>query len=140
VQKIIGDVMTNSCLFCELYLKKDRILYENKTFWTLFDKNPVTNGHALAIPKRHVISFFDLKKTELSDLLDSLQNTKEIIDDKFNPDSYNMGINDGESAGRTIHHLHVHLIPRYKGDVENPVGGVRNIIPGKGEYLRGRKE
>ncbi len=128
-----------SCIFCELYSRQDEILYENKTFWTKFDINPVTNGHALAISKRHVLSFFDLNEIDLSDLLDVLQNTKRKIEEKFHPDAYNIGINDGESAGRTVHHLHIHLIPRYKGDIENPVGGVRNIIPGKGDYLRGLK-
>ena len=124
------------CLFCELYFNKSIIIYENNLFWSLFDKNPVSIGHALLIPKKHVVSFFDLDSKDLENLFEGMNEVKKIIDKKYSPDAYNIGINDGETAGRTIHHLHIHLIPRYKGDVKNPMGGVRNVIPGKGEYVK----
>ena len=130
--------MPTTCLLCELHSEGKRIVYENKIFWSLLDKNPVSEGHSLIIPKRHLISFFELNENDLSYLFYAMQNTKKTIEERFHPDAYNIGINDGQSAGRTIHHLHVHLIPRYKGDVENPIGGVRNIIPGKG-YWRAEK-
>ena len=126
----------DDCLFCSIYENKTGIVYENANFFTQFDKYPVTPGHAEVIPKRHVVSFFDLHENELPALLDALTKMRKTIDEKHNPDAYNIGVNDGEKAGRTIHHLHVHLIPRYKGDVENPRGGVRHIIPGKGDYTK----
>ena len=128
--------MQNNCLFCEIYSDKSIIIYENSLFWSLFDKNPVTKGHALLIPKKHVVSFFDLDSKDFENLFEGMNEVKKIIDKKYSPDAYNIGINDGETAGRTIHHLHIHLIPRYKGDVKNPMGGVRNVIPGKGEYVK----
>ena len=125
----------DTCLFCD---KDNRgiheIISENKLFYARWDQFPVSKGHAEVIPKRHVKSFFDLTQEELVQMYELLCETKKKIDEKFNPDAYNIGINDGETAGRTIHHLHIHLIPRYKGDVEDPRGGVRHIIPGKGYY------
>jgi len=125
----------DKCLFCDLQkTKKDQNVLENDLFYAHWDENPVNKGHALIISKRHTLSFFDLTELELTQMYNLLQKTKAIIDEKYNPDAYNIGVNDGGSAGRTIHHLHIHLIPRYKGDVENPRGGVRHIIPGKGDY------
>lgn len=120
------------CLFC----KPEGVIVENNFVYGKFDKFPVTKGHALVIPKRHVLSFFELREEELQELYDALCRLKEKIDKEHHPDGYNVGINDGEAAGRTIHHLHVHLIPRYKGDVEAPAGGVRHIVPGKGSCQR----
>jgi|SRR3989344_2234461 len=125
-----------NCLFCNIHEKGVEILYENNRFYSRYDKFPVNKGHVNIIIKKHIVSFFDLTKRDISDLLDAVKNTKTITDITYNPNAYNIGINDGEEAGRTIHHLHIHLIPRYKGDVENPKGGVRNIIPGKGDYTK----
>lgn len=113
-----------------------KIIAQNNTFFAIYDEFPVSDGHVLLIPKRHVESFFDITKKELDDLFELIKKVREIVDRKFNPDGYNIGINEGRAAGRTIDHLHIHVIPRYKGDVENPVGGVRNVIPGKGDYLK----
>lgn len=123
------------CLFCDKdNPKRHRLILENELFYSRWDNFPVSNGHAEVVPKNHIESFFDLTSEELPQMYNLIKKTKEIIDKKYSPDAYNIGINEGEAAGRTIHHLHVHIIPRYKGDVENPKGGVRHIIPGKGGY------
>jgi len=126
----------DDCLFCKIFQERTGIIYENRNFYAQFDKYPVNPGHAEVIPKRHIVSFFELQEHELSSLLLALQETKKIIEERFHPQAYNLGVNDGEAAGRTIHHLHIHLIPRYIGDVENPRGGVRHIIPNKGDYTK----
>lgn len=113
-----------------------KIIAQNNTFFAIYDEFPVSRGHALLIPKRHVESFFDITKEELDDLFELIKKVKEIVDKEFNPDGYNIGVNEGRAAGKTIDHLHIHLIPRYEGDVENPVGGVRNVIPGKSDYMK----
>lgn len=86
------------------------------------------------ISKKHTKSFFELSPEEILSMHDLINKVKEITDKRYEPNAYNIGINDGMAAGQTIDHLHVHIIPRYKGDVLNPRGGVRNIIPGKGDY------
>jgi len=91
-------------------------------------------GHTLIIPKRHVESFFDCNPDEKADILQALEEAKVALDKEFAPDGYNIGINDGETAGQTVMHLHIHLIPRYKGDSKDPRGGVRWIFPEKAKY------
>ena len=128
-------MVNKSCLFCDFKnTERHKIILENKKFYARWDNFPVGKGHAEVVPKKHIESFFQLTKEEISQMFEFVRAVKKIIDKKFKPDAYNIGINDGEEAGRTIHHLHVHVIPRYKGDVKNPRGGVRNIIPGKGDY------
>jgi len=123
------------CLFCDRENKeKHKILSESEYFYIRFDNFAVSKGHVEIVPKRHLESFFDLNNEEILDMHDILKKAKSEIDKKFEPDGYNIGVNEGVVAGRSIHHLHIHLIPRYKGDVENPRGGVRHIIPGKGNY------
>jgi len=121
----------DNCLFCDRNNFQKEIIIENKLFYAKWDGHPISNGHALIFPKKHIKSFFELKQGEITELL---KKTKKIIDSKYSPDAYNIGINDGVEAGRTIHHLHIHIIPRYKDNVENPRGGVRHIITGKGYY------
>ena len=158
----------NPCLFCNIGHER---LYENEYFFSIFDAVPVSPGHALMIPKRHLVSFLELSDVEQSYFFDALENTvtsiqskmfdevyrglakgvktKEYVWDsnKLNersfeygkrmlkhphlnsyPEDVNIGVNDGIAAGRTIHHLHVQIIPRYDGDVDNPRGGIRNIL------------
>jgi len=122
------------CLFCDVQKEENAIVNEH-TFGR-WDENPISKGHALIFPKRHFSSFFDLTEEELKDLYKTIKQMKEIIKEKYNPDAYNIGINDGEAAGRTIHHLHIHLIPRYTGDCENPRGGVRKLFPEKADYTK----
>ena len=121
------------CPFCEIPEK--RIIAGNSLAFAIRDKFPVTDHHTLVIPKRHVSDFFDLhggERNAVQSLLDELRTETA----KANPtiEGFNVGINCGEVAGQTIFHCHVHLIPRQKGDVENPRGGVRHTIPGKGDY------
>ena len=102
------------------------------------DGFPITPGHTLIIPKRHIGSFFELETDERQDLLNLLVAAKKILQEEFKPNGYNIGINDGQAAGQTVPHLHIHLIPRYKGDLPDPRGGVRWVIPDKADYWSGR--
>jgi diadenosine tetraphosphate (Ap4A) HIT family hydrolase len=124
--------MSSDCPFCTL--PPDRIISESDHTITIRDGFPVSEGHALIIPKRHVQSFFELQAIEKAAVLQALEEAKETLDREFSPDGYNIGINDGKAAGQTILHMHVHLIPRYKGDTEDPRGGVRHIFPLKAKY------
>ncbi len=125
------------CLFCEIIKgRKKQIISENSGFYSIYDENPVSEGHAIVMPKRHFASVLEITNEELIDMHQCIKETIAIIQKRYNPDGYNIGINDGESAGQTIFHLHVHVMPRRTGDVENPVGGVRNIFPGKGDYTK----
>ena len=158
--------MNKQCLFCEIYKNKTNILFENDCFYTRFDRFPVSPGHALVIPKRHVVSFLELTEDEQKDFLPAIKETiritqeidlkkvyEEILSNPVNekmerfckkilshtglnkkPDGYNIGVNEGIPAGRTIHHVHIQIIPRYIGDVEDFIGGVRHVIPGAGNY------
>jgi diadenosine tetraphosphate (Ap4A) HIT family hydrolase len=110
------------------------LIAETATAYAIFDKFPVSAGHALIIPKKHYASYFELSFKEQSACWFMLNFVKDILDERFNPDGFNVGININETAGQTIPHVHIHLIPRYKGDVENPEGGVRGVIPEKRYY------
>lgn len=121
------------CPFCELSAGRAWVL-ENEWAVALWDKFPVVPGHALLIPRRHVADYFELSREERAACWDLAARMKAKIDALHEPDGYNVGINCGASAGQTIFHAHIHLIPRYSGDVANPRGGVRNVIPGKGDY------
>lgn len=123
------------CLFCDFTNKdKNTVIEETDLVYARWDNFPASVGHAEVVPKRHVESYFDLTDEEVLPVFGLSKRVKQIIDEKFSPNAYNIGVNDGEAAGRTVHHCHIHLIPRYIGDVENPRGGVRHIIPGKGSY------
>lgn len=122
-----------NCIFCEL--TKNRIIHENEHAVAFYDLFPVTEKHALVIPKNHVEDFFGLNENELiacNDLLKKLKS--EISESDPTVTGFNIGMNCGEDAGQSVFHCHIHLIPRRKGDVENPRGGVRHLIPGKGDY------
>lgn len=126
----------DSCLFCSDSFKEREKIMDLNTAFAVFDKYPITEGHMLIIPYRHVPDYFALSRRELLDIntiIHILASNKKCCDGKV--DGWNIGINCGEVAGQTILHCHVHLIPRRIGDIENPVGGVRNIFPGKGDYL-----
>ena len=114
-----------SCLFCEI---KDYVL-ENELAYGIFDKFPATKGHMLFIPKRHVANFFDITKEEREAIFDLVEEGKKMLDEKYNPDGYNVGVNVNKSGGQTVFHVHVHLMPRFNGDVIDPTGGVRGVIP-----------
>jgi len=124
------------CPFCNIgeRINKERILYEDSTWIAILDGYPVTDGHTLLIPKRHCATYFDLNDKESSSLFNVIKTIKDILEEKYNPQGFNIGVNCGEVSGQTIMHCHVHIIPRYDGDVENPRGGVRGVIPNKQSY------
>ena len=124
--------MTKDCPFCTL--PHDRIIDSNEMGFVIRDGFPISPGHTLIIPKRHVGSFFEISLEERDDLLDLLDQAQKVLDTELNPDGFNIGINDGPSAGQTVPHLHIHLIPRFKWDQGDPRGGVRWIIPEKAKY------
>ncbi|TNG01858.1 MAG: HIT family protein [Gammaproteobacteria bacterium] len=124
--------MVGECPFCSL--SPDKILEESELTITLRDGFPVSPGHTLIIPKRHLGSFFELTTSEREQIFEAIARAKDQLDKEFQPDGYNIGINDGQSAGQTVMHLHVHLIPRFKDDMDDPRGGIRWIFPDKADY------
>jgi diadenosine tetraphosphate (Ap4A) HIT family hydrolase len=120
------------CPFCSM--DAARIRDANALAISTRDAYPVSPGHTLVLPRRHVGSFFDATLDERSAMLALLDSAKRQLDSEFSPASFNIGINDGVAAGQTIPHLHMHLIPRYAGDVPDPRGGVRWLVPDKADY------
>ncbi len=124
---------SKDCLFCNI--PPERIILENNLAYAIYDGFPVTEHHALVIPKSHLADYFSLSKDELSACDDLLhQFRKRILSYDESVQGFNIGMNAGEAAGQTIFHCHIHLIPRRSGDVENPRGGVRGVIPSKQQY------
>lgn len=121
------------CPFCEISADRE-IIAENTTALAFYDGFPVTPGHTLIIPKRHVAGYFDLNQDELCNINELQFTCRNILQAKYKPQGFNIGVNVGEAAGQTIFHCHIHLIPRYTGDVANPRGGVRGVIPAKQSY------
>jgi len=124
----------NDCPFCNL--AQARIIESNNLGIAIRDAYPVSPGHTLIIPKRHINSFFEATELEKKMLSELLESAKKKIVEEFNSEAFNIGINDGELAGQTVPHLHIHLIPRYKNDSQDPRGGVRWIIPNKAKYWK----
>jgi len=120
------------CPFCNP--EASRITLTNAHALAISDAYPVALGHTLIIPKRHVASFFETTREEQSAMFDLLDKTRRLLLNERNPDGFNIGINDGTAAGQTVMHLHIHLIPRYQGDMPDPRGGVRWIFPDKAAY------
>lgn len=126
------DRASADCIFCAI--PKDRIVLSHPLACVIEDGFPISPGHSLVIPRRHVRSLFELNEEERLAVLELLERAKERVAAQHRPDGYNIGINDGAAAGQTVMHLHVHLIPRYRGDVADPRGGVRWIFPDKAPY------
>ena len=127
--------LTGECLFCNK--KKQNIINSTKFIYVVRDSFPVTKYHSLIIPHRHVSNFFDLNENELKDLSETLKKERLSLlnlDKKIT--AFNVGVNAGKDAGQSVMHCHIHLIPRRKGDIENPRGGVRGVIPSKQKYTR----
>ncbi len=122
------------CVFCEILKHQKYVVYENDLVFSILDEYPVSKGHVLIIPKRHVEDYFSLTYAEKAAIDDAIMWLKDCINRKYHPDGYNIGINNGLAAGQTIMHAHVHLIPRYQGDMDYPQGGVRGVIPDKQKY------
>ena len=126
-------MILNNCIFCNLLPKE--IIDEYKNFFVIRDAYPVTPLHSLIITKRHVVSYFQCSKEELNEIpiiLDTQKTELKILDDTIT--GFNIGMNIGEDAGQTIFHCHVHIIPRRKGDILNPRGGIRGVLPDKQNY------
>ncbi len=158
--------MIENCSFCRFFEEKTFVDLEDELFWGMFDFNPVSPGHLLLIPKRHVVDCESLtqaewislqgvikkatthiESTDLKKIYEQIihhavspnsvwfaQKALNSLETQIKPDAYNYGINDGKAAGRTIDHFHWHIIPRYNGDMEDPRGGVRHVIPEMGNY------
>lgn len=119
-----------SCPFC----LADGVIFENALAYVKADNFPVSLGHLLIISKRHAATWFDLNCDEQGAMISLLSQAKAYLDEMYHPDGYNVGLNCGEASGQTIFHVHMHLIPRYNGDVPNPRGGVRAVIAAKKDY------
>ncbi len=120
------------CIFCD----EPEIVIENDLAFAHYDGYPVSPGHCLIITRRHIAEYFQATTEEKAAIWALVDEMKTIIDRDYNPDGYNVGINVGEAGGQSVRHIHIHMIPRYIGDMENPRGGVRGVIPHKQKYVR----
>jgi len=122
-----------NCPFCG----KPEMIIENKLAFAHYDDSyPVNPGHCLIVLHRHVAEYFQATDEEKMAIWELVDDMKMIIDRDYKPDGYNVGVNIGKSAGQSVPHVHIHMIPRYKGDMEDPRGGVRGVIPHKQKYVR----
>ena len=126
--------MNDTNKFKSPFLEKKERLLENEVGFVIYDGFPVSKGHCLIVPHRVYSDYFESTSEEVIGLQKLVLETKKLLDKKFQPDGFNVGINSGETGGQTVPHVHIHLIPRYKGDMENPRGGVRGVIPSKQKY------
>lgn len=124
--------MTEKSVF--QHIPKEEWVYDSDNFFIIKDKYPVSPGHLLIITKERRQDFFELSEEEQVELSNLINTGKEIIENEYSPDGYNIGMNCGESAGQTVFHFHCHLIPRYEGDMDDPRGGVRHCVKGEGYY------
>lgn len=125
-----GDPSHSDCIFClRHHAVENEIMIENDAFFARYDNFPATKGHIEIVPKRHVVSFFDLSPEEVREAYELLLQAQRRLGDMYGPDGYTIGVNEGTAAGRSVDHLHIHLIPRYYGDVPDPRGGIRQIVP-----------
>ncbi|NHA14137.1 HIT family protein [Thioalkalivibrio sp. XN279] len=120
------------CPFCEP--SQERVFYQDDLICCLWDAFPVSDGHALVITRRHVPTWFEATPEEQAAVTRGIEIARQEIEKTRQPDGYNVGFNGGKAAGQTVFHLHVHVIPRFRGDVEDPRGGVRHVIPGRAVY------
>ena len=121
-----------TCPFCKI--PEYRIIEESNNWVMVRDQFPVSRGHTLVIYKHHVRDWFDISCTDQQEALHLINQAKVSIQQEYEPDGFNIGINCGRAAGQTVDHCHIHIIPRYNGDVEDPRGGVRGVIPNKQKY------
>jgi diadenosine tetraphosphate (Ap4A) HIT family hydrolase len=116
------------------FLANRERIFENSSGFVIFDKFPVSEGHCLIVPHRVYSNYFDSTEEEIIGLNYLLFKTKDFLEEKFKPSGFNIGINCGRASGQTVDHLHIHIIPRYPNDVDDPKGGVRGVIPDKQKY------
>ncbi len=124
----------SNCIFCSRKNNPEKVVFENELAFATFDEFPVNPGHMLFMTKRHVKTFFETTTEEKVAIFELIEKAKLMLDERYHPDGYNIGMNCYEAAGQSVPHVHVHLIPRYIGDVDNPRGGVRGVIPAKQNY------
>ena len=125
----------NPCIFCKI--KKEELQFENLLAYSSKDSYPVSKFHSLIVPKRHVQDYFELSAEEVKACHELIIKTKDkILKEDITVKGFNIGTNSGKTAGQSIMHCHIHLIPRREGDVDNPQGGVRSVIPLKQHYTR----
>jgi diadenosine tetraphosphate (Ap4A) HIT family hydrolase len=122
------------CIFC--HTANEKLVVENDLAQAVYDTFPVSPGHTLIVPRRHAATIWDLTDEEYAACFALVREAKAILEARHKPDAFNVGANCGEAAGQSVWHAHIHLIPRYKGDVPDPRGGVRNIVPHKAHYPR----
>ena len=120
------------CPFC----RNPEFIIENELAFASWDSYPVNPGHCLITPRRHIAEYFQATAEEKAAIWTLVDEMKAIIDKEYQPDGYNIGVNIGAAAGQSVPHIHIHMIPRYWGDVENPKGGVRGVIPHRQKYER----
>jgi len=123
---------TNACPFC--HLNEERIFFSSELVKGIWDSYPLNPGHALLIPHRHIGRWFDATAEEQAALTSAIEQARAAIEERYSPQGFNIGFNDQEAAGQTVPHLHIHVIPRYEGDVLDPRGGIRTIIPARAAY------
>ncbi len=130
----MSSAITNPhCIFCNT--PPSDVIAENKTVYAIYDSSPVSKNHVLVIPKRHCVDYFEMTKQECCDAHELITKMKDhILETDNSIEGFNMGVNCGETAGQTVFHTHIHLIPRRKNDTPNPRGGVRGVIPDKMDY------
>jgi diadenosine tetraphosphate (Ap4A) HIT family hydrolase len=126
------------CVFCGL--QPERIVLESTHGVVLRDAFPVGRGHLLVVPRIHVPSIFELPPAVQSDLWDLVRQARRTMAESIHPDGFTVGVNDGEAAGQTVLHAHIHVIPRYVGDVPDPRGGIRWVVPENADYWTGKEE
>ena len=122
------------CIFC--HTSGEKLVVENSLAQAVYDTYPVSPGHTLIIPRRHALTIWDLTPEEYAACFDLVRKSKDILELRHRPDGFNLGANCGVFAGQSVPHAHIHLIPRYRGDVPDPRGGVRNVVPHKAHYPR----
>jgi len=120
-----------ACIFCK---PQREILAENEAALAVPDTYPVSPGHALVVPRRHAATIWDLSAEEFEACFRLVRELKPVLEARYKPDGFNVGVNCGEAAGQSVWHAHIHVIPRYQGDVPSPRGGVRHVIPLKARY------
>ncbi len=115
----------------------ERVILETPTAVAFYDGYPLSEGHALVVPRFPVASLYELDPDMQAAVWETVRQVREILEERYHPAGFNIGINDGEAAGQTIAHAHIHIIPRYRGDVPDPRGGIRWVIPEKAKYWEG---
>jgi ATP adenylyltransferase len=125
------SAVPQECIFCK---PQREILAENAHAIAVFDTYPVSPGHSLILPRRHAVTVWDLPEAEYLACYALVRVLKPVLEERFKPDGFNVGVNCGEAAGQSVWHAHIHVIPRFKGDTPFPKGGVRHVIPLKGTY------